>query len=152
VKIIALFITLSWVSVDVFSCSCARMSLPAAFEYYEFIFIGRVVKHDHASWIDENLDRFEFKVSHRFKENLDSEATVYSHPSTASCGFKFEQSVEYLVFANIPKQSGSGVASHQQSGFPNVSLCSPTTPTSPSAAELERRKVMRYLEKFELDI
>lgn len=147
-KVITLFMALSWVSFDALACSCARSLLPEAFENYEFIFAGTVIKHDHANWLDERLDRFEFKVSRSYKKDLDRTIVVYSHPSPATCGFKFEQGIEYLVFANIPKLSDSSIKSYQKKGFPNVSLCSPTIPTKPSLMEVKRRKVMRFLEKL----
>ena len=142
---------ISWAPINALACSCAEWSLPEAFEYYEFIFIGTIVKHEHADWIDEKLDRFEFEVSRSYKKDLNSTIVVYSHPSGAACGFKFDQGSEFLVFANIPDQSGPGDEFFQKDGFPNVSLCSPTTHTTPSRSEMKRRKVMRFLETLDPD-
>ena len=150
-KAITLFIALSWFSLETLACSCVQWSLPVAFEQYEFIFTGTVIKHDHAEWLGERLDRFEIEILRSYKQDLDSTIVVYSHPSTSSCGFKFDQGIEYLVFANIPDHSVPGSEFYQKEGFPNVSLCSPTTPTIPSATEMKRRKVMQFLETLDPD-
>ncbi len=152
IKRITLFFLLSWASLDTLACSCVPLSLPADILRYEFIFTGTVLKHDHAKWIDERLDRFEFEVSRSYKNDLGSKIVVYSHPSTSTCGFKFYEGIEYLVFANIPDDSGPGAEFYQKEGFPNVSLCSPTTPTAPSSIEMKRRKVMQFMETLAPDI
>ena len=148
VKATALFIALSWVPASAIACSCAELPLPEAFEYYEFIFIGTIVKHDHADWINEKLDRYEFEVLRSYKKDLDRKIVVYSHPSTATCGFNFDQGGPYLVFADIPDPVDE---SFQKEGFPNVSLCSPTTHTKPSRSEMKRRRVMQYLKTLDPD-
>ena len=145
-KVVTLSMAFCLTPINAFACSCAEWSLPAAFEYFEFIFIGTIVKHDHADWINEKLDRYEFEVSGSYKKDLDSTIVVYSHPSTAACGFKFDQGPEFLVFANIPDPVDE---SFQKEGFPNVSLCSPTTHTKPSRSELKRRRVMQFLETLD---
>ena len=151
-KVTALIMALGWVPINAIACSCAELPLPEAFEYYEFIFIGTIVKHDHADWINEKLDRYTFEVSRSYKKDLDSTIVVYSHPSTATCGFKFDQGHEFLIFANIPDPSPDpGAELYQKEGFPNVSLCSPTTHTKPSRSEMKRRRVMQYLESLDPD-
>ena len=147
-KIVTLFLILSWVPINALACSCAEWSLPEAYEYFEFIFIGTIVKHDHADWINEKLDRFEFEVSQSYKSDLDNKIVIYSHPASATCGFKFNHGKEYLVFANIPYRVDE---SYQKEGFPNVSLCSPTTHTTPTRSEMKRRRVMQYLETLDPD-
>lgn len=111
--IIAIVFILGTAPHQAFACSCVDISQEEMFEIAEEVFVGKVTSIQSAgNFITEFLSglfrkhptpshyNVTFDISSRWKGDNTSTITIATAKLSPACGFSFEESKEYLVYAN----------------------------------------------------
>jgi len=86
---------------EVYGCSCALQTPQAHFDQADVVFIGKVLEVD-AAWGQQEVELEVLEIS-KLDDEDDAEEekfTVYTALNEAECGYNFEKSGVYQVFAN----------------------------------------------------
>lgn len=142
-KILLLFVGILLLATKSYACSCMRYDIKKAYEDYDVVFAGEVVrikKH----WAKESgffspykIKKPIFKISKSYKGVDAREFEVVKENHSAACGYPFEVGVEYAVFAYFDEEESKY----------RVSSCSPTIQTGSrnDPLEEERKYVLDFL-------
>lgn len=119
ISVITVLISIFLINIyTAYSCSCMMPeSTEISLNKSSSVFVGKVIEVEKSNNFGNSLNNVNVKlnVTEIFKgENL-TELNVKTSSSSASCGFNFEESEEYLIYAN------------KEDNDLTVSLCSRTT-------------------------
>ncbi|CAG7625951.1 hypothetical protein ACFQI7_14110 [Paenibacillus allorhizosphaerae] len=100
--VLFLSIMTSFVPSTVHACSCARpQDVVAQFSRSQEVFAGRVLEVKEQRYLNGSVTRAVlFEVSHIWKGGNESQIIIHTGSGGGDCGFHFEKSKEYLVYAH----------------------------------------------------
>ena len=132
------------------ACSCGFPTVEDAFKSANLVFKGKVTSIEKSN--SSSFNEISFKTFNLYKGSMTTDESVFSHQSSATCGYSFILGDEYIVFSSLGekqfKSKGLELAGKQM-----VSLCSLTVPVENGSTNIEKRRqeINSFIEDVEKD-